>query len=544
MVTRDPALLRMAWPTAVLDLDLGEALQDVAVPEHFAAARVLVRHHRAPLGHLWLPLSHGVCRAETVAEAALEQLGDAIMRHLLSVTLADGRQERQWDGASIAARLHLPPAPPPPRRLPNPTVTVAVCTRERPASLAECLASLERQTYPALDLLVVDNAPRSDATERVVARHPRMRYIREPRPGLDWARNRAIAEARGDVIAFTDDDATADPNWAATIATFFTAEPDVTAVTGLVAPRVLDTGAQVLFERLGGFGRGYTPRWYHAGASADRRSSFHTPWIAGTGANMAFRRAVFQEVGMFDPALDVGTVTNGGGDLEMFFRLVKEGHVLAYEPGAIVFHTHRRTYQELRRQLHHNAMGFSSFAVRSALAYPDERLPLARRWLLSLPRYFGRQLVLSYVRPGGVRRDLLLTDLVGRAVGLFRYPLARRLASRHAPLPPLRRRRSGAARGPRARRRVLDLNLDLDSQLPDLPEARAYAALRLRANRGGRPIGDTWLWNGNHAVSALRLGHAIVDGLGARLLEGDGVDSPDGAFRHALARQLGVRSGR
>ena len=246
-------------------------------------------------------------------------------------------------------------------------MTVAVCTRDRPESLAECLASLEGLKYPALDLLVVDNAPSSDATQRVVARHPRLRYICEPRPGLDWARNRAIAEGRGDVIAFTDDDAIVDPHWADTIATRFADDAEVMAVTGLVEPRVLDTEAQVLFEQLGGFGRGYAPRWSHAGASAGRLFSFHTPWVAGTGANMAFRRAVFQEIGVFDPALDVGTVTNGGGDLEMFFRVVKEGYVLAYEPGAVVFHTHRRTYLELRRQLHNNGMGFSAVAVRSAL---------------------------------------------------------------------------------------------------------------------------------------------------------------------------------
>ena len=62
----------------------------------------------------------------------------------------------------------------------------------------------------------------------------------------------------------------------------------------------------------------------------------------GTGANMAFRRSLFHQIGFFDPALDVGTVTNGGGDLDMFYRVIQEGHTLVYEPRAIVRHRHRR----------------------------------------------------------------------------------------------------------------------------------------------------------------------------------------------------------
>ena len=60
----------------------------------------------------------------------------------------------------------------------------------------------------------MDNAPSSEATRRLVERRGgRARYVREGRPGLDWARNRAIAEAAGEVIAFTDDDVEVDPGW-------------------------------------------------------------------------------------------------------------------------------------------------------------------------------------------------------------------------------------------------------------------------------------------------------------------------------------------
>ena len=63
---------------------------------------------------------------------------------------------------------------------------------------------------------------------------------------------------------------------------------------------------------------------------------------------MAYRKSVFDQIGFFDPALDVGTVTNGGGDLEMFFRVLKHGYTLVYEPKAIIRHRHRREYADLK----------------------------------------------------------------------------------------------------------------------------------------------------------------------------------------------------
>jgi hypothetical protein len=198
------------------------------------------------------------------------------------------------------------------------------------------------------------------------------------------------------------------------------------AVTGLVVPLELETEAQLLFEQYGGFGRGFRRTWHRAGA---HDASHVGAGRYGTGANMAFRRTLFDRVGRFDPALDVGTATNGGGDLEMFFRTLEEGFVLVYEPSAIVRHRHRRDRDQLRTQLTNNGIGFYSHVVRSALAYPGRRKAIVRyglRWFLwwSVRRY-----LLSFVRPGGFPRDLVLAELGGSLAGLGRYPLARRRAA-------------------------------------------------------------------------------------------------------------------
>ena len=115
----------------------------------------------------------------------------------------------------------------------------------------------------------------------------------------------------------------------------FQEEPDLGALTGLVLPLEIETPAQELFERLGGFGRGFVRRWETEGTSSGRPRTGGTILGAGefgTGANMAFRRAVFDRIGGFDPALGVGTPARGGGDLEMFHRVLAGGQSSATNP--------------------------------------------------------------------------------------------------------------------------------------------------------------------------------------------------------------------
>jgi O-antigen biosynthesis protein len=307
-----------------------------------------------------------------------------------------------------------------------PLVTVAVCTRDRVNHLNECLTAIERLTYYPLDLLLIDNAPRSDAAERLVKKEfPQVRYLVEPRPGLDWARNRAIVEARGDIIAFTDDDVVVDLGWIDAVVCVFAEDARIMAVTGLVAPYELETEAQVLFEKYSGFGKGFERKTYPPRKGEHRsRWSHLAAGDLGTGANMAFRRAIFNRIGGFDPALDAGTPTGGGGDLEMFFRVIQEGYILVYEPSAVVRHIHRREYSELRTQIRSWGSAFIAYLVRSAMAYPTARLRIACfavRWLV------GRHLIrlLKHLRgPERIPLALMLAELGGSLTGFFAYQRA------------------------------------------------------------------------------------------------------------------------
>jgi glycosyltransferase involved in cell wall biosynthesis len=94
-----------------------------------------------------------------------------------------------------------------------PLVTVAVCTHDQPADLETSLRSLLYVDYPKLDILVVDSAPPDNAVEHIVDCLETVRYVREPREGRDRARNRAMRESRGELIAFVEEGEAVDHGW-------------------------------------------------------------------------------------------------------------------------------------------------------------------------------------------------------------------------------------------------------------------------------------------------------------------------------------------
>jgi GT2 family glycosyltransferase len=509
----------MLVPMKVIDHELTRPPRAVEDLDGYVAVRVLARLHGEPVGYVDVPVIDGRCPATVIRSPVLEKHSPAILRHLMSWGLAAPHTSK----LRIEDLVNIPPVA---YGGPFPLVTVTVCTRDRTADLAVCLDSLSQLDYPALDLLVVDNAPSSETTEQLVrTTYPDVRYVREPRPGLDWARNRAIVEARGEIIAYTDDDVVVDPGWITALVRVFTEAPEAMAITGLVVPYELETEAQVLFEEYGGFGRGFQRFWYHLDQESGERWTYYGAGRYGTGANMAYRRSLFEQIGYFDPALDVGTVTNGGGDLEMFFRVLKEGHTLVYQPSAVVRHRHRRDYAQLRTQLRNHGIGFSAYLVRSALAYPSERSAIARLGMWYIRWWILRRLARSLVRPTWYPYRLVLDELQGAIIGLRRYQKARRTAARivdtFGPLVQTDVRREHAPPRelhPREPYRVGVRTVELSQSLSALTDVDGYKAVWVFVMREGEPLGKAVIENHCQPISAIRLRDAIVDHPGPRLL--------------------------
>jgi GT2 family glycosyltransferase len=303
---------------------------------------------------------------------------------------------------------------------PVPSCTVAVCTHDRPELLAACLASLERAIADAggeVELLVVDNAPSDDRSAEVVAASPTARRVVEPRPGLDFARNRALAEATGELIAFVDDDVEVEVQWLRAIRRALADDPAAGGCTGLVLPWELVSDAQVRFERRGGFGRGFERLRRPGGSDPHDPLYPFGAGIFGAGCNMAFRRSVLQELGGFDEALDTGRPLPGGGDIDMFFRVVRSGWPMLYEPAAAVRHKHRRDHASLRRQYRSWGTGLMAFLVKTAKERPEDRpaiVRLVRWWTKDQVRWAAHGVLGNH----GMSLDLALAELSGGVVGL------------------------------------------------------------------------------------------------------------------------------
>jgi glycosyltransferase involved in cell wall biosynthesis len=505
----------MRKPTAVLALDVaGDELQAAGL-ERFGDAKVLLRCADRPLAWVEVPIVGGQLDAASLGRSLLKHrraLAAAVVRRLLEDPNGLSTID-QPPGRSIAM---------------GPAVTVAVCTRDCASDLTACLDAIAALEYPQLDRLVIDNAPSDQRTETLVRdRYPSIRYVCEPRPGLDWARNRAVFEARGDIVAFTDDDVIVDPDWVGALAAVFRADPSAMAVTGLVIPDELETEAQRLFEAYGGFGRGFVRRWYRAPAGRSLAMIHGGTGKFGTGANMAFRRSLFDSIGGFDPALDVGTVTNGGGDLDMFFRVLKAGSTLVYEPAAIVRHRHRRSYAALRTQIANNGVGFYSYLCRSVSAWPDERWAFIRLGLWWYWWWHARRLVKSVLGKERIPRDLIWAELRGTLAGLRRYKHAAKRAAEimaeHSAEPQLPPRNISPTR-PRRRAEAIRA-IDIAEPLVPISDAEDYERLRVIVSRAGKALGSAALEHHGAIVPPAWLADAIATQLAGEILQTERLDS-------------------
>ena len=208
------------------------------------------------------------------------------------------------------------------------SISVVVVTRDRAALLRDCLQSLSVQTRPTLETLVVDNGS-SDCTAAMVKREfPQARLILEPGRGVHLARNRGLAEARGEIVAFIDDDCLSPPGWLEAIASCFQ-EPDVACAGGPTRPlwprppsRFLSANRRLQFC-LGIVDFGAERK------RIDPDSEFLV------GCNLAVRKALV--AGGFRAVQSFRSLGVCGEDYELSRRLARQRRAF-YEPAAHVFH--------------------------------------------------------------------------------------------------------------------------------------------------------------------------------------------------------------
>ena len=362
-------------PTLLVDIDLSEPVPAL-VGDGFGAAHVLVKLHGQPVGAVDVSLANGPIAPAALVARAEEELAEALEAHRR-------RDGPAGDGMPRCLRDLVPPDP-------APLVSVVLATHDRADQLATCLTSLLGCSYPDFEVVVVDNAPSDESTREMVearfAHDPRVRYVREDRAGASLARNIGAQAARGEHVAFTDDDTVVDPLWLNAIVAGFGDDPRVACVTGLTLPGGLESAAQQAFERYGGMALGYEARVYdldeHRG---DTVLYPYTAGIFGASNNAAFRRSPFLDRGGFDVALGPATHAFGAEDLDVFLALILDGHRIVYEPRAMLRHEHRRDYADLYWQVFTYSAGFTALLTKWAVTNRAAARELARRVPRLLP---------------------------------------------------------------------------------------------------------------------------------------------------------------
>lgn len=488
--------------SSVGDLELSQAPSRLDAAAGLSATRFLLRLHGEACGRLTV-LSAGGCLdiattlEREVLNGSCDDILSLVVRRAVSLGIAIG------DARTVEAVWSPPRVDETPARQ---SLSIAVCTRDRSDGVARLLSSLAVAHRESADeVLVVDNTPSDDRTRVVVQNWSgdHVRYLVEPTPGLDHARNAALRQARGDIVAFADDDVIVDASWGARIRQRFTDNPELTLLTGLVEPASLDSDAERWFELYGGFGRGYRPRWITEPNAQQRSIAFAHANTGryGTGANLAVRRSAALRLGGFDPSLDVGTATRGGGDLEMMFRVLKGGGVIGYAPDVVVRHAHRRTWDELASQIESWGSGMVAHLVRTARAHRNERVGIRalQAWLYA--SWFAKRLALSYVR-APFPRSLITRELRGSFRGAQLYEESSRP---YAPPPPTPALFSGALAPTRTTARVFHLG---ERATPI--DAGDSALVRLSVDIGGRQLGAVTIAAVGGIVGATRARDTIA----------------------------------
>ena len=396
-------------------------------PVDYQQARVLIRKHLAPLGHVCVPALPVETLTARVRTAGETRLAEAL------------RQHAHWDNSTEESGVSCgwPARAACPRQFPSRNgagVTMIVCTRDRTHGLRECLRTLQQVTYDPIEIIVVDNAPSGNTTREAVAAlaqdDPRIRYTCESRPGLSRARNHGLVHARYDIVAFTDDDTMVDSGWPLAVAAGFAADPEAMCVTGLVASMSLDTGSQRYFDSRYSWGEAFEPRRYDL--ATHRHPSPVYPFSAGifgTGANFAVRRSALADLGDFDPLLGAGSPARGGEDLDMFLRVILAGGRICYMPSALVWHRHRADTQALGEQIYSYGYGLGAYLAKHLL---NRHLPIAilGQGLRQIGSVVGRmRLATQESQLRGVGRRLGFTEARGLMAGALCYYRTSRRAS-------------------------------------------------------------------------------------------------------------------
>jgi glycosyltransferase involved in cell wall biosynthesis len=411
-------------PVKTINLELAESFPSQPLIGEGCAAYVVFWWRGIPLGHIYIPWEERQLSTEQLCNLAIRSITPAVSTYLIEQgfkTLIPKHNtshtvdNSQGLNALLALAKPLQTIERKCQMQMDANLSVIICTRDRPESLERCLLSILNCSPQAQEIVVVDNCPTSNLTRQLVQQYSQVRYVLEPVPGLDFARNTGIRQSRGEIVAFIDDDVTVHSYWVARLAACFS-DSNVMAVTGLILTAELETEAQWLFEQYWGFNRGYSVLTYDSLYFRKLKAWGVPTWDIGAGANMAFRRNALDQVGYFDVRLDVGAA-GCSGDSELWYRILASGLTCRYEPKAVVYHYHRRDMTGLKKQLYQYMRGHTA-ALMIQFAKSKHWGNLLRLFILH-PLYYLKLIAWAMLNGFCGRNKFIPIEVAGCISGLI-----------------------------------------------------------------------------------------------------------------------------
>ena len=206
---------------------------------------------------------------------------------------------------------------------------MVVCAYNAADTLEDNLRSLEQLTYPDYEIILVNDGSK-DQTSAIGHRFAKVRVIDTPNGGLSAARNVGLAEATGEIVAYTDADTRVDRDWLT-----FLVQPFLTSdVVGSGGPNVVPPDDPPIAQCIARAPGGPTH------VLLDDRIAEHVP-----GCNMAFRRDALLAIGGFNPIY-----LRAGDDVDVCWRLQARGWKIGFASAALVWHHHRSSVKAYWRQ--------------------------------------------------------------------------------------------------------------------------------------------------------------------------------------------------
>jgi GT2 family glycosyltransferase len=266
-------------------------------------------------------------------------------------------------------------------------VSAILCTRNRPDSVGDAVASILANDYPSFELTIIDQSD-NRRTEEIVKALPsapgQVRYIHSTVPGLSRAYNHGIRETTGEILAFTDDDCIAPTDWISNIVRAFESEPDAELLYG----QVLEP------EALRGH-NGNLPQLHIA--RPERLGRGHSFRIYGMGANFAARRRLFDRIHGFDEILGGGGPLRSSQDFDLQYRAYLAGVTTILRPEVKIDHYGLRTNEQWPGQIEAYGFGDGAFYCKHVRCGDIKAMRLLAEWL-------GRPIAREILSRIGVRR--------------------------------------------------------------------------------------------------------------------------------------------